>query len=78
MKTTTPIGMLYRDHIDLKERGYEPVPDKWDYDPQIQVSSLIEMGGPTEPTTTSMVADTTGGWMTGYDSDTSNDDQGRD
>ena len=76
MKTTTPIGMLYRDHIDLKERGYEPIPDKWDYDPQTQVSSLIEMGGPSEPTTTSSVADTTG--IINTDSDNSNDDKGTD
>ncbi|MTJ49571.1 hypothetical protein [Dolichospermum sp. UHCC 0259] len=76
MKTTTPIGMLYRDHVDFKERGYEPVPDKWDYNPQTQVSSLIEMGGPSEPTTTSMVAKTTGFPLS--DSDEDNDDKGTD
>ncbi|MBD2545463.1 hypothetical protein [Planktothricoides raciborskii] len=76
MKTATPIAMLTRDEFDLEKRGYEPIPDQWDYNPKTQVSSLIEMGGPSEPTTTSSVAGTTG--LINTDSDNSNDDKGTD
>lgn len=76
MKTATPIAMFTRDEFDLEQRGYKPIPDQWDYNPKTQVSSLIEMGGPTEPTTESMVAGTTGVFNT--DSDQSNDDKGTD
>ncbi|KOR38545.1 hypothetical protein AM228_00795 [Planktothricoides sp. SR001] len=76
MKTATPIAMLTRDEFDLEKRGYEPIPDQWDYNPKTQVSSLIEMGGPSEPTTTSLVAKTTG--TINRDSDESNDDKGTD
>jgi len=77
MKTATPIAMLTRDEFDLEKRGYEPIPDQWDYNPKTQVSSLIEMGGPSEPTTRSLVARTTGGTFS-PDSDESNDDKGTD
>jgi len=76
MKTATPIGMLYRDTVEIKERGYTPLPEKWDYDPTTQVSSLIKMGGPSHPTTRSLVSGTTGTF--GRDSDEANDDRGTD
>ena len=76
MKTATPIAMLTRDEFELEKRGYEPIPDRWDYNPKTQVSSLIEMVGPSEPTTRSSVAGTTGVFNT--DSDNSNDDKGTD
>ncbi len=77
MKTATPIGMLYCDKLNMEERGYTPIPEDWDYNPESQISSLIKMGDPSEPTTTSYVAGTTGGFG-GGDSDNSNDDKGTD
>jgi hypothetical protein len=76
MKTATPLGMLHRENIDINDREYIPVPEKWDYNPATQISSLITMGGSSEPTTMSMVGGTTG--VFGGDDDQSNDDKGSD
>jgi hypothetical protein len=73
---TLPIGMLKQESMPMNERGYTCVPDDWDYDPSSQVSSLYRMGGKTEPTTNSLVANTTG--VINSDSDESNDDKGTD
>ncbi|WP_373478360.1 hypothetical protein [Geminocystis sp.] len=77
MNTATPIAMLTRNDFDFKKRGYEPIPDHWDYNPKTQVSSLLReiLGGTSEPTTISLVGGTTGLM---WDNDNSNDDRGTD
>lgn len=70
-----PFAMLYRDSIPAHQRGYEPYPESWDYDPASQVSGLLRMGGETEPTTRSSVAST---GVFDKDSDEANDDKGTD
>jgi hypothetical protein len=74
--TPLPFGMLHKDSTSISIRGYEPYPETWSYDAKTQVSDLLRMGGPSEPTTTSSVSGTTGIFTT--DSDESNDDKGTD
>ncbi len=78
MTTTTPFALLDIQEVEMIDRGYLPYPDKITYDPVLQVTSLLNEGGKTEPTTTSQCAETTGNVLTGYDSDESNDDTGTD
>jgi hypothetical protein len=79
MTTTTPFALLDLKEVEMTERGYLPYPDKIIYDPVQQVTNLLNMGGKTEPTTTSQCADTTGVWpISPSDSDESNDDTGTD
>lgn len=74
--TQTPFGLLEIQEVEMIERGYVPYPDKIIYDPVTQVTNLLNMGGKTEPTTTSQCADTSG--ILNRDSDEANDDTGTD
>lgn len=75
MKTSTPIGMLELNNFNMEDRGYSPLPEKWDYDANTQVSSLFKMGGDSKPTTTSSITST---GLFNEDSDESSDDKGTD
>ncbi len=70
-----PFGMLEKTTNDGCET-YGVYPEHWTYDPDTQVSDMITRGGPSEPTTRSLVAGTTG--FFNDDSDEGNDDKGQD
>jgi len=77
MSNAMPFGLLHRDATPMTKRGYGVYPSVFDYDPQAQiVKSTSIHRGPTEPTTTSQVAGTTG--FLNSDSDEANDDKGKD
>lgn len=61
---------------DAKVVGAAIYPKEVIYDPVAQTTDLWKLGGPSEPTTMSNVAGTTG--FLGTDSDESNDDKGTD
>ncbi len=72
-----PFGLLHRDRTPMADRGYEEYPSIVSYDPKTQISVFNpRAGGPTTPTTRSLVAGTTG--IINTDSDESNDDKGTD
>ena len=74
-KKNLPFGMLYKDDLGATDRGYALYPENWSYDAITQISELLRMGGPTEPTTVSATS-STGAFKP--DSDQSNDDKGTD
>jgi hypothetical protein len=74
-----PFGLLHRDQTPMADRGYEEYPSIVSYDPKTQISVFSpRAGGPTTPTTRSLVAGTTGGLLGPSDSDEANDDKGTD